>query len=36
VGEVAASANDDRFGADHLERLAALPVRPRRHRSSEA
>lgn len=32
VGEVAASANDDDFGAGHLELLASLPVHARRHR----
>jgi aminoglycoside phosphotransferase (APT) family kinase protein len=35
VGEVAASANDDDFGAAHLEQLAALPVRARRHRRDQ-
>ncbi len=30
VAEVAASANDDAFGAGHLELLAALPLQPRR------
>lgn len=29
VGEVAASANDDGFGAGHLELLASLPCHPR-------
>ena len=32
VGEVAASANDDRFGEQHLELLAGLTLRPRRRR----
>ena len=32
VGEVAATANDDAFGAGHLELLASLPLRARRHR----
>jgi hypothetical protein len=32
IGEVAASANDDEFGAGHLEVLAGLPMRPRRYR----
>ncbi len=32
VGEVAATANDDDFGAGHLELLATLPLRARRHR----
>lgn len=32
IGEVAASANADEFGACHLEVLATLPVRARRHR----
>ncbi len=34
VAEVAASANDDGFGHDHLELLAGLPLHPRRHRRS--
>ena len=36
VGDVAGSANDDRFGADHLEQLAALPVRARRYRGHDS
>ncbi len=32
VGEVAAYANSDDFGAGHLDLLAGLPARPRRHR----
>ena len=32
IGEVAASANDDEFGAGHLQLLAGLPIRPRRYR----
>jgi hypothetical protein len=32
IGEVAASANADEFGAGHLELLGALPVHARRHR----
>lgn len=32
LGEVAASANSDEFGAGHLEVLATLPVHARRHR----
>jgi hypothetical protein len=32
LGEVAASANDDQFGEDHLRLLAELPLRPRRAR----
>jgi hypothetical protein len=32
IGEVAACANDDAFGAGHLELLAGLPVHPRRPR----
>jgi phosphotransferase family enzyme len=32
IGEVAAAANDDEFGAGHLQLLASLPVRARRHR----
>ncbi len=34
LGEIAASANDDAFGAGHLELLAGLPARARRHRRS--
>jgi hypothetical protein len=34
IGEVAASANADEFGAGHLELLATLPVHARRHRRS--
>ena len=34
IGEVAASANDDEFGAGHLELLAHLPAQPRRHRGA--
>ncbi len=30
IAEVAASANDDSFGAGHLELLAGLPLQPRR------
>lgn len=30
IGEVAAVANDEAFGAGHLELLASLPLRPRR------
>lgn len=30
LGEIAATANDDTFGSDHLELLAALPLHPRR------
>lgn len=30
LGEVAATSNDDAFGADHLELLASLPCHPRR------
>ena len=33
VGEVAAWADDEEFGAGHLELLAGLPVHPRRPRS---
>ena len=33
LGEVAATANDDLFGGDHLELLASLPPRPRRARN---
>jgi hypothetical protein len=32
IGDVAASANDDEFGAGHLQLLATLPLRARRHR----
>jgi len=32
IGEVAAAANDDEFGAGHLQLLASLPVHARRHR----
>lgn len=32
IAEVAASANDDAFGEQHLELLAGLPLRPRRLR----
>ena len=32
IGEVAGGANDDAFGAGHLELLASLPLRARRHR----
>ena len=32
LGEVAASANDERFGADHLGLLARLPAHPRLER----
>ena len=32
IGEVAATANDDAFGAQHLELLAGLTLRPRRLR----
>jgi Phosphotransferase enzyme family len=32
IGEVAAAANDDDFGAGHLQLLASLPVHARRHR----
>jgi Phosphotransferase enzyme family len=32
IGEVAATANDDGFGGGHLELLAGLPLRARRHR----
>jgi Phosphotransferase enzyme family len=32
IGEVAATANDDNFGAGHLQLLAGLPCRPRRPR----
>lgn len=34
IGEIAASANDDEFGAGHLELLAGLPMRPRRYRGA--
>ena len=34
IGEVAASANSDEFGAGHLALLGSLPVRSRRHRSA--
>jgi hypothetical protein len=32
IGEIAAGANDDEFGASHLRLLASLPVHARRHR----
>ena len=32
IGDVAASANDDGFGTGHLQLLASLPLRARRHR----
>ncbi len=32
LGEIAAGANDEAFGADHLSLLASLPARPRRVR----
>ncbi len=31
LGEVAAQANDDEFGSNHLELLAGLPLRPTEH-----
>jgi len=33
IGEVAATANDDRFGETHLQLLARLPLYARRHRT---